>query len=213
MTAGATSWAIGESIWDWYALVRSEPVPSPSVADVAYLFAVPLVVVGIALLSANPGQMATAFRSICDGLIIAGSLLFISWSTVLSVVYHTGGGSTLGADSRRRLSHHRHRAVHRSTLRPLESAPRTSSRARADGTRAARVRGRRQCLHVLLLHEQLREREHLRHRLHRRLSAPVPCHACPPASHEEPEPGQGAVDRADHAPLRAARPRRSRRPS
>ena len=95
ITAGATSWAIGEGIWDWYALVRSEPVPSPSIADIAYLSAVPLVVVGIALLSANPGQLTTAFRNICDGLIIAGSLLFISWSTVLSIVYHSGGGSTL----------------------------------------------------------------------------------------------------------------------
>ena len=43
----------------------------------------------------NRGQVATAFRNVCDGLIIAGSLLFISWSTALGVVYHIGGGDTL----------------------------------------------------------------------------------------------------------------------
>jgi len=95
ITAGATSWALGEAIWGWYAVVRAEPVPSPSIADIFYLGAVPLVVVGIALLSANPGQMTTAFRNICDGLIITGSLLFISWSTALGVVYHAAGGSSL----------------------------------------------------------------------------------------------------------------------
>jgi len=95
ITAAATSWTIGEAIWGWYALVRAEPVPSPSVADVFYLLGVPLAVVGIALLTATPGQMTTAFRSICDGLIIAGSLLFISWATALGVVYRTSGGSTL----------------------------------------------------------------------------------------------------------------------
>ena len=95
ITAGATSWALGEAIWGWYAVVRAEAVPSPGIADVFYLSAVPLVVVGIALLSSNSGQMTTAFRNICDGLIIAGSLLFISWSTALGVVYRSGGGSTL----------------------------------------------------------------------------------------------------------------------
>jgi len=95
MTAAAASWTLGEAIWGWYAVVRAETVPSPSLADVFYLGAVPLAVVGIALLSANPGQLRTAFRSICDGLIIAGSLLFISWSTALGVVYGVGGGSTL----------------------------------------------------------------------------------------------------------------------
>ena len=95
IAAAATSWTLGEGIWSWYAVVRAEPVPSPSIADVAYLLAVPLAVVGLALLSANPGQITTAFRSVCDGLIIAGSLLFISWSTALGVVYRVGGGSTL----------------------------------------------------------------------------------------------------------------------
>jgi len=95
ITAAATSWMLGEIIWGWYALVIDKQIPSPSVADVAYLGAVPLAVVGIALLSANRGQVAGALRNLCDGLIIAGSLLFISWSTALGVVYRVGGGDTL----------------------------------------------------------------------------------------------------------------------
>lgn len=95
IAAGAGSWVLGECIWSFYALVLSEPVPSPSVADVAYLLGVPLTVVGIVLLSAARGDLRDGLRYVLDGIVIAGSLLFISWSTALGVVYHVGGDTGL----------------------------------------------------------------------------------------------------------------------
>ncbi|MGA8679321.1 MAG: EAL domain-containing protein [Acidimicrobiales bacterium] len=95
IAAGTASWTIGECIWDWYALVRVEPVPSPSVADVFYLLGVPLAVVGIVLLAASKGELRSGLRLVLDGIIITGSLLFISWSTALGVVYRLGGGPLL----------------------------------------------------------------------------------------------------------------------
>ncbi|HXY45995.1 MAG TPA: hypothetical protein VEH29_17555, partial [Acidimicrobiales bacterium] len=95
IAAGCASWTVGECIWDWYALLRAETVPSPSVADVFYLLGVPLAVVGIVLLAAGKGPMRSGLRLVLDGIIIAGSLLFISWSTALGVVYRLGGGPLL----------------------------------------------------------------------------------------------------------------------
>ena len=95
IAAGAASWFVGECIWSFYAVVLAETVPSPSVADVAYLLGVPLTVVGIVLLSAERDDLRNGLRYVLDGIVIAGSLLFISWSTALGVVYHVGGDTGL----------------------------------------------------------------------------------------------------------------------
>jgi diguanylate cyclase len=96
LTAAGVSWAIGEGIWSWYALVLSEPVPSPSLADLFYLLgSVPLAAVGILLLGSNRGELTRALRYALDGLIMVSALLFVSWSTALGVVYRVGGGSLL----------------------------------------------------------------------------------------------------------------------
>lgn len=91
----AGSWTIGEAIWSWYAVVLAEPVPSPSVADIAYLLGVPFAVIGIALLSSRRGEHGHIFRQFLDGCIIAGSLMFISWATALGVVYRVSGVALL----------------------------------------------------------------------------------------------------------------------
>jgi diguanylate cyclase (GGDEF)-like protein len=95
MAAGTGSWLAGECVWAWYALVRAETVPSPSVADVFYLLGVPLSVVGIVYLAAGRDEIRNHLRFVLDGIVIAGSLLFISWSTALGVVYRVGGGTLL----------------------------------------------------------------------------------------------------------------------
>ncbi len=93
IAAGTGSWVVGECIWSWYALHGAGTVPSPSVADVAYLLGVPLAVVGIILLGVRRDEVSSGFRFVLDGVIIAGSLLFISWSTALGAVYRVGGGT------------------------------------------------------------------------------------------------------------------------
>jgi diguanylate cyclase (GGDEF)-like protein len=95
ISAGAVSWLVGELIWGWYALVLAEVVPSPSVADVAYLLGVPFAVIGIVLLAVGKEELRRGWRFVLDGVIIAVSLLFISWSTALGAVYRVGGGTHL----------------------------------------------------------------------------------------------------------------------
>ncbi len=95
LAASSLSWGMGQAVWCYYDLIRRIAVPFPSLADVGYLTAVPLAVVG--LLSFPGGIRRTAFhiRSLMDGLLIAGSLLFVSWALVLGPIYRTHQGGLL----------------------------------------------------------------------------------------------------------------------
>ena len=45
--AASASWAVGEGIWCWYQLARNVEVPFPSLADLFFLLAVPLMAGGV----------------------------------------------------------------------------------------------------------------------------------------------------------------------
>jgi diguanylate cyclase (GGDEF)-like protein len=90
--AGAGSWGSGAVVWAWYELVRGDTVPYPSLADVGYLGMVPLVLAGMAVLTT---VRRGGVRGLLDCLIIASSVLYISWATVLGAVYQVGGESSL----------------------------------------------------------------------------------------------------------------------
>lgn len=87
------AWAAGEAVWAYYDLIRGVSVPFPSFADVGFLCAVPLAVVGLLLFPSAPRRAADRAQGILDGCIIAGSMLFASWATVLGPLYqqHQGG--------------------------------------------------------------------------------------------------------------------------
>jgi hypothetical protein len=70
-------------------------VPFPSLADVGFLAAVPLAVAGLLLFPSSPGRAADRVQGILDGCIIAGSMLFASWATVLGPLYHQHQDSAL----------------------------------------------------------------------------------------------------------------------
>lgn len=89
--AASASWAVGEGIWCWYELAQNVQVPFPSLADLFFLLAVPLMAGGVLLLARESGAVSGSVRAILDGAIIAGSLLFISWATALGTVWHSGG--------------------------------------------------------------------------------------------------------------------------
>jgi diguanylate cyclase (GGDEF)-like protein len=89
--AGALSWAAGQAIWTWNENVDGIEVPFPSWADAGYLALVPLTVAGAATLI---GRNRRAVRSAIDGLIISGSLFYLSWATVLGPLYHAGAATT-----------------------------------------------------------------------------------------------------------------------
>jgi hypothetical protein len=93
--ASAFSWAAGEVVWTYYDLVRGVQVPFPSFADVGFLAAVPLAVAGLLLFPSTPRRAADRVQGILDGCIIAGSMLFASWVTVLGPLYRAHHGSVL----------------------------------------------------------------------------------------------------------------------
>jgi diguanylate cyclase (GGDEF)-like protein/PAS domain S-box-containing protein len=90
--AASLAWGGGMAAWSWYESLRGVEVPFPSVADVGYL-ACPLLA-GWALLTlplAAPTRAGRA-RTILDGLIVASSLLLVSWVLVLGSIVQAGGG-------------------------------------------------------------------------------------------------------------------------
>jgi len=91
--AGMFCWSAGDAVWSQYEVVqRVQEVPFPSAADVGYLAMVPLALAGLAaLVSLHRG----AVRTFLDGLIISGSLLFVSWATVLEPAYRAGHQAAL----------------------------------------------------------------------------------------------------------------------
>jgi diguanylate cyclase (GGDEF)-like protein len=71
-----------------YELVSHRPVPFPSPADVGFLLAIPLAAAGLLAFPGAPRRAARRARVALDGAIIAASLLFVSWATVLGPLWH-----------------------------------------------------------------------------------------------------------------------------
>ena len=95
LAASSFAWGVGEAVWCYYALFKNIPVPFPSLADVGFLTAVPLAFA--ALLLFPSGQRSTVDRAqgVLDGCIIATSLLFASWATILGPLYRSDQGGLL----------------------------------------------------------------------------------------------------------------------
>ncbi len=87
------AWAVGEAFWCYYDLVDHIQDPFPSLADVGFLAAAPLMIAGLLLFPHSPSRTAARLQGLLDGIIIAVSILFASWVTVLGPLYreHQGG--------------------------------------------------------------------------------------------------------------------------
>jgi len=85
-------WGAGELLWSWYEVVLGDEVPFPSVADVAYLGAVPFAVAGVLAFARGAG-VRYRLRSVLDGCVVASSLLFVTWALVLGPAWRGGAGS------------------------------------------------------------------------------------------------------------------------
>jgi diguanylate cyclase (GGDEF)-like protein len=88
----ALAWAAGQAVWSWYELIKGVTVPFPSLADVGFLAAVPLAVTAMLVFPTSPAGSSSRVRMVLDGVIVAGSLLFLSWATTLGAVYRSGAG-------------------------------------------------------------------------------------------------------------------------
>jgi diguanylate cyclase (GGDEF)-like protein len=88
VAASCVSWGIGQVIWTWFETIRGEPTPFPSLADLFYLLAIPLAVGGLLAMPASANDRRDRARVVLDGLIVATSLLFVSWISVLGPTLH-----------------------------------------------------------------------------------------------------------------------------
>jgi diguanylate cyclase (GGDEF)-like protein len=94
--AACLAWTVGELLWGFYELVLDREVPFPSIADAAYLAAIPLALASVWWFSRRfRASAATGVRTVVDGLIIAVSLVLTSWVLVLGPVYRASTGSVL----------------------------------------------------------------------------------------------------------------------
>ncbi|AGL18330.1 bifunctional diguanylate cyclase/phosphodiesterase [Actinoplanes sp. N902-109] len=93
--AGSLSWGFGCLVWTWIETVQGHQVSSPSLADVGYLGMVPLTAAGLLLFPLGRQARVHQLRSVVDGLMIACSLLLVSWILVLHPLVAAGAGSRL----------------------------------------------------------------------------------------------------------------------
>ena len=96
LACAMASWTAAELIWGYYALALNVVVPVPSWADVGYLGAIPLAVAALVAHPATRGSGTRKARRVFEGLLVATSLLFLSWTVVLGPLWHSTNLTTLG---------------------------------------------------------------------------------------------------------------------
>jgi len=92
----AFSWCAGEVAWSWLEVFLGQTVPSPSIADLGFIAAIPLAVAGLLFFAAAAGRRAQRARTLVDGLVMATALLFVSWEAVLRPIFSDSTQSLLG---------------------------------------------------------------------------------------------------------------------
>jgi hypothetical protein len=85
--AAMACWTVAEVIWGYYALILTVDVPVPSWADIGYLGAIPLAVAALVVHPALHPSGRRRVRSLLEGLVLATSLLFISWTLGLQSLW------------------------------------------------------------------------------------------------------------------------------
>src|SRR3989440_5991413 len=93
LAASAFAWGAGQVVWSYFELLKGQLAPFPSFADLGYLSAMPLAIAGVLSFPAAPSKVTSLARTVLDGLLIGGSFVIISWTTVLGAVYRGGTGS------------------------------------------------------------------------------------------------------------------------
>lgn len=85
LTLAMVLWGLGELLWTWYEVIAGQEVPFPSPADIAYLGAVPVAIAGLLTFGHGSGTGFRA-RTVLDGCLVSGSLLFVVWALALGPV-------------------------------------------------------------------------------------------------------------------------------
>src|SRR6266852_4457062 len=93
LLTGWAAFSLFFAAWLWFSW--GGVTTTQSFDDIGDLTAVPLAVAGVLSFPAAPSKATSLARTVLDGLMIGGSLLIISWSTVLYAVYRASSGSML----------------------------------------------------------------------------------------------------------------------
>lgn len=93
---GAFSFGFGQSTWTWYETVLRLPeLPSPGLADVGYIGAYPLLIIGVVLLFPRM-SFASRARLIIDSALVASSVAVLSWYFLVAKLWDNQDVSLLG---------------------------------------------------------------------------------------------------------------------
>jgi len=93
LSFGVGAWAAGQVVWTYLETTGQEPFPS--LADVGFLTFPMAAGVGLLLWLGSQNTIAARARDVLDGVIIALSLLLLSWVTSLGSVVAESGGDLL----------------------------------------------------------------------------------------------------------------------
>jgi diguanylate cyclase len=86
--AAMWSWVLGNVGWLTYTVLSPAGPPFPAATDIFFIALIPLALAGAAALG---GLGRGGIGALLDGLVITGSLLFVSWVTVLGPLFQAGG--------------------------------------------------------------------------------------------------------------------------
>jgi PAS domain S-box-containing protein len=96
LAASALSWAAGEGYWAYVEVGLGQTVPSPSPADVGFLAMVGLAFAGVFVFAVAASRRSEGLRALVDGLLIASSLLLVTWEAILRTTFAGSALPTLG---------------------------------------------------------------------------------------------------------------------
>jgi hypothetical protein len=86
LAASSFAWACGEAVWSYYDLVRGVSVPFPSLADVGFLAAVPLTVIGLLAFSGGRSRSPRHLVLLAGEMLAAFAVFFAGWATLAGLV-------------------------------------------------------------------------------------------------------------------------------
>ncbi|MGI9021842.1 MAG: ATP-binding protein [Acidimicrobiales bacterium] len=95
LSLAAVVWAAGNAVWTTYGLTRDHLYPFPSVADIGFVGFFVVAAFGLLSFPRESERLVSRVRTALDVAVIATSVLFISWATVLGPLYRTESADLL----------------------------------------------------------------------------------------------------------------------
>jgi len=96
LALGAGLWCAGQVLWCGWEIPTGAPPPTPSFDDLGFLGSSLAYTAAVVVLVDSAARRLTRVRALVESLLLASSVLCISWIVVLHRVYAESGGSVLG---------------------------------------------------------------------------------------------------------------------